>query len=436
MMRAVRKLALAGIACAIPAASLALEASEIFKRADPGIVVISTSDKSGKDLALGSGVLVAPRDVVTNCHVLKDAIGIAVKQPGVQRSARLRYQDTARDLCQILLDDALPSGKPVSAMVPSSSLEIGQQVYAIGAPQGLDRTLSRGIISALRDMKDSVKLIQTDAAIAQGSSGGGLFDAEGRLIGIVTFGIGEEGNLNFAIPTEWIQQLASRNRDRSTDAVVSTQGATAAAAGSGELAAEKSAAGIPRVGDRWKYRLLDGKRPAATVVVEIIDARGQIVSERVTREGQPGFSVERSITVGPRTTRLPEIVTMPGGFQLTELAPYVPLGQTMPTEERWTGLPVSLRLGAYGYGRQTFETQARVVGRERITVPAGKFDTVRVQMTGEKSIALDLVRIICTYWYSEDSMRTVKMSLEIRYTNKIYQTNPEIYELVAYEPAK
>src|SRR5690349_11545957 len=99
MMRALGKLALAGIACAIPGASLALEASEIFKRADPGIVVISTTDKDGKDLALGSGVLVAPRDVITNCHVLKNAVGIAVKQPGVQRSARLRYQDTARDLC-------------------------------------------------------------------------------------------------------------------------------------------------------------------------------------------------------------------------------------------------------------------------------------------------------------------------------------------------
>src|SRR6185436_14154977 len=151
---------LACMACLLPRAALALEANEIFKRADPSIVVISVSDKNGKERGLGSGVIVAPRDVVTNCHVVKDADSIAVKQGGVQRSAKLRYQDTARDLCQIQLDDIFPAGRPVASSVLSANLEVGQAVYAIGAPRGLERTISRGIISSLRDMKDNAKLIQ------------------------------------------------------------------------------------------------------------------------------------------------------------------------------------------------------------------------------------------------------------------------------------
>ena len=73
--------------------------------------------------------------------------------------------------------------------VSSSELEVGQQVFAIGSPRGLEHTLTRGIISALRETKTKTsRLIQTDAAISPGSSGGGLFDQEARLIGITTFG--------------------------------------------------------------------------------------------------------------------------------------------------------------------------------------------------------------------------------------------------------
>jgi len=425
---------LAGLACLLPRAGLALEANEIFKRADPSIVVISVTDKNGKDLGLGSGVLVAPRDVVTNCHVVKDAVGIAVKQTGVQRSAKLRYQDTARDLCQIQLDDSLPNGKPVSSFVLSAKLEVGQPVFAIGAPQGLDRTISRGIISALRDMKENAKLIQTDTSVTRGSSGGGLFDSEARLIGIVTFGIGEEGNLNFAIPADWIEQLATRNRDRSADAdpAMAAVGAGKSVAG----ASDAPASGMPRIGDRWKYRLLDGKQAVGTVVVEIMDARGRMLNERITRQDQKGFLAERNVVAEVNSAKFQDIVTLPGGYQLAEIAPYVPLRQEVTASQLTDGLPVTLLLGGYGYGKQKFQTESRVMGREKVQVPAGTFDAVRVQVTGRKSIASDFVKVICNYWYSPDSMRTVKMSLEIKYSNTAFQSNTETYELIAFESAR
>jgi tetratricopeptide (TPR) repeat protein len=85
-------------------------------------------------------------------------------------------------------------------------LEVGEKVYAIGAPQGLELTLSEGLISGLREY-GSARLIQTTAAISPGSSGGGLFDTQARLVGITTFVVKNGQNLNFALPGEWVSAL-------------------------------------------------------------------------------------------------------------------------------------------------------------------------------------------------------------------------------------
>jgi serine protease Do len=396
---------LVGIACLLPHPGFALEANEIFKRADPSIVVISTTDKNGKDLALGSGVLLTPRDVVTNCHVLKDAVGIAVRQPGVQRSAKLRYQDTARDLCQILLDDALPAGKPVSALLPSAKLEVGQPVYAIGAPQGLDRTLSRGIISALRDMKENAKLIQTDASITNGSSGGGLFDSEGRLIGIVTFGVGAEGNLNFAIPTDWIEQLAARNRDRSTDAAAASAPATSA------VAPASDGRWYPAKGDRWNYRLLDGRRPMGIVSVEVTDASNGRVRERITKEGSKEFSVERETSPEFTTNAFLPTVVLPGGYRLLELSAYFPPDASLASGTLRGQIPGELEL--LGHGKRKVVWNARVAGQERVQVPAGEFQAWKIEATSETDTRHGLMKFTYRIWYSQAMQRAVKIFLDI-----------------------
>jgi len=94
---------------------------------------------------------------------------------------------------------------PVSVQ-PSSSLAIGERVYSIGAPEGLELTFSDGIISGFRKNKQA-RVIQTTAAVSQGSSGGGLFDAQGRLVGITTFYLEEGQNLNFALPGDLVLAL-------------------------------------------------------------------------------------------------------------------------------------------------------------------------------------------------------------------------------------
>ena len=78
------------------------------------------------------------------------------------------------------------------------SLAVGETVYTIGSPKGLERTLGQGLLSGLRKM-DGLEYVQITAPVSEGSSGGGLFDDRGNLIGITTFTVRDSQNLNFAI---------------------------------------------------------------------------------------------------------------------------------------------------------------------------------------------------------------------------------------------
>jgi S1-C subfamily serine protease len=114
--------------------------------------------------------------------------------------------DEQLDLCAL---DVARLDAPQVTVASASVLRTGQRVYAIGAPQGLELTISEGIVSSLRQV-DEGTLIQTTAPVSPGSSGGGLFTADGRLVGIVTFQYREGQNLNFALPADWIDAMRNR----------------------------------------------------------------------------------------------------------------------------------------------------------------------------------------------------------------------------------
>ncbi len=180
---------------------------EIFKIAAPSIVVVEVLDAGGKLEGHGSGVVIAPGEVITNCHVAKAGKTLRVKHGKNRHAARLRYADRERDLCQL---SAPGLAAPPAKLGEVKNLQTGARVVAIGAPQGLELTISEGLVSALRDFGGGARIIQTTAPISPGSSGGGLFDEAGRLIGITTFYLAEGQNLNFALPVEWIAELPSR----------------------------------------------------------------------------------------------------------------------------------------------------------------------------------------------------------------------------------
>lgn len=179
---------------------------QLFAELSRSTARITVHDVSGRTVGLGSGVVVGNGQVITNCHVATAGGTLAVKVGGEQFSASVEVADEEYDLCRLSVSGLTAPAVPIGSI---ESLKTGQKVYAIGAPQGLELTISDGIVSAFRDMPQG-RIVQTTAPISPGSSGGPLFDAFGRLVGIMTFQHRSGQNLNFAVPADWIANVRSR----------------------------------------------------------------------------------------------------------------------------------------------------------------------------------------------------------------------------------
>lgn len=175
--------------------------SVIFQKAAPAVVIVSAARQDG--FTQGSGVVLVSGTIVTNRHVVQGASQVRISQGDQSWQPTTVRLDSRHDLAELRVAEL-----PASAVAVRSSqdLQIGERVYAIGAPKGLELTLSEGLVSSLRSYQGGTA-IQTTAPLSRGSSGGGLFDARGRLIGITTFGITDAESLNFALPVEWASAI-------------------------------------------------------------------------------------------------------------------------------------------------------------------------------------------------------------------------------------
>lgn len=190
------------VAAAMPGIAGAKTPEQIFQLASQSVVVVQAQDAEGNPINQGGGVVTGRELVTTNCHVIEGAAAIEVLYRYQSYAATPASANEDRDLCQIRVPELVAP----RAKLNTGRVRVGQRVYAIGAPEGLELTLTEGLISSLREF-DGSQYIQTSAAIAQGSSGGGLFDTEARLIGITSFFVGEGSSLNFALPAAWIVEL-------------------------------------------------------------------------------------------------------------------------------------------------------------------------------------------------------------------------------------
>jgi hypothetical protein len=186
----------------LPVAGHALPPSQVFDKVKDAVVVVNTLDSHGKVKAQGSGVLLPSGRVATSCHVVEGGVSYRVGRGKEFVFATLYAEDGDKDIC--LLDAKGIQGKPVK-LGKATRLKVGDPVYAVGAPQGLELSLSEGVVAQLRG--GPAPMIRTTAAISAGSSGGGLFDREGRLVGLTTFYVEGAQNLDFAMPAEWIGQV-------------------------------------------------------------------------------------------------------------------------------------------------------------------------------------------------------------------------------------
>lgn len=178
-------------------------AEDIFNQVSLSVVRINVANAAGSPVASGSGVVIGPGSVITNCHVAMRGDTLEVTLAGESYSASVEVANEERDLCLLNVSGLVA---PAVSLGSVDSLKVGQRVYAVGAPQGLDLTISDGIVSALRESQGS-KIIQTSAPVSSGSSGGGLFDTSGRMIGVVTFQTKAGQNLNFAVPADWVGEM-------------------------------------------------------------------------------------------------------------------------------------------------------------------------------------------------------------------------------------
>lgn len=185
-----------------------LSPSEIYKVAAQSVVVVIAFDRSRDAISQGSGVVIGVNIVATNCHVLEAAETAVVMFRGKPYEATAVRGSKEMDYC-ILNTGGLPAR--VARIGKLSSVVPGQRVYSVGSPRGFELTIAEGLVSGLRQ-KDGVplSLIQTSAAISPGSSGGGLFDEFGQVIGITTFLLKDSQNINFALPVELFQMFGSQ----------------------------------------------------------------------------------------------------------------------------------------------------------------------------------------------------------------------------------
>ena len=152
-----------------------------------------------EELSQGSAVAVSLKHLITNCHVVEDRPFIVIGQGEKVRRASLVSAHWQSDRC--ILEVNAPSLSPVRGIRPNSDLMVGERVYTVGSPSGLERTIGEGIISGLRPSQRG-RFIQTTAPMSAGSSGGGLFDSSGNLIGVTTFLLKEAQAINFLLIPE------------------------------------------------------------------------------------------------------------------------------------------------------------------------------------------------------------------------------------------
>lgn len=172
-------------------AASAQDVDQVFEKASHAVymVTVTTDDLGVVDVvAQGSAVLVGPGRLVTRCHVIDrgSVIHVSRRDQAAQR-VRVLDRNPQTDLCELGLTSLKPGFDRPAELAPPDALRVDDPVFAVGSPQGLELSVRLGVVLDLRDNESGARVIQTTAPLDPGFSGGGLFDALGRLVGITAF---------------------------------------------------------------------------------------------------------------------------------------------------------------------------------------------------------------------------------------------------------
>jgi Trypsin-like peptidase domain len=181
-------------------------AVEIAKEAFPSTVLVVIEDAHGEPVLLGSGFVLREHAIVTNMHVIEGASQGFAKQIDSDTKHKLEgilQADSSHDLAVLSVPSLSAPALPIG---DSTKLAVGDTVYAVGNPRGLEGTFSQGIVSSIRHI-DSQTLLQITAPISPGSSGGPILNELGEVVGVAVATFMDGQNLNFAIPASYLSSM-------------------------------------------------------------------------------------------------------------------------------------------------------------------------------------------------------------------------------------
>ena len=173
---------------------------DLIKRVLPAVVTVVGFNAGGKVIRLGSGVFIDPEGhLITNLHVINGVARAEVKLPQgeIYPLTAMVAADEKADLVKLAVN--LPGGAPHYLTVSGARPTVGERVVVLGSPLGLEQTVTEGLVSAIRTVRDRGEFLQISAPISPGSSGGPVVNMTGQVIGIVTFQVRGQ-NINFAVP--------------------------------------------------------------------------------------------------------------------------------------------------------------------------------------------------------------------------------------------
>jgi len=181
----------------------------LVKRVKPAVVAIATYDSTGEALMTGSGFFLKPGQVVTNLHVVRGAARAEIKtldgKGKVFPVTGTLAVDEEGDLALLNVD--MPLERARTSELATELPDEGETIFVIGNPLKLEGSVSDGIVSAVREVPNSYRIIQITAPISHGNSGSPVFNLRGQVLGVVTVKVTNGQNINLAIAAARVGEL-------------------------------------------------------------------------------------------------------------------------------------------------------------------------------------------------------------------------------------
>ena len=196
-------------------------AKQVYGSSQGAVFLVYLNDSTGTPGALGSAFLVAPRLLITNAHVVEAGSPVLAVGP-VRIPLKVLRTDKKNDLATLSVEVDLTS-KPLP--LAAGTVTPGEQIFAIGNPEGLENTISQGIVSGLR-VRDGRNLLQITSPISHGSSGGPILNGKGEVVGVAVGMLQDGQNLNFAVPVEYVRAIMMAKTEQPSSPVDETNALT------------------------------------------------------------------------------------------------------------------------------------------------------------------------------------------------------------------